>query len=217
MKTVDSAHRNSPKTLQAITAGSSQMPVATPIRKVRFSHRVRISSNTGTLKDVVQPDGYDALAFEDGSSRTRIWNEDMTPGTWKPKQKTSGTKTSTKIKAGDDTFLPHLNLGDIGLPTDMILGEPYPSDVESLQKHDFAFVRRSDNVSFTYAIIASKTKDVICFVVDDDAKTKILSRKHWSTHIRRTIADRSTWSPLSVPAFALASASDVKVLPPPPL
>jgi len=89
------------------------------------------------------------------------------------------------------THLPHLDLGDIGSLRDMLLQEKKtqplsnpPSNIDSLQIHDFAFILRSDGHSWTYAIIADRQEDTLRFVVDTKGATKILSRRCWPTMVR---------------------------------
>ena len=52
-----------------------------------------------------------------------------------------------------------------------------------LEKHDFAFILRS-NGQWTYAIIANREDDFILFVVDTVGDTKVLKKKNWATSIR---------------------------------
>jgi len=100
------------------------------------------------------------------------------------------TNTATVTSKGVDdhsTFLPHLDLGDVGTSRDMIQFEYGPSIaskiMNSLRVHDFAFIQRSDG-RWTYAIIADKEEDYIRFVVDANGDTKRLSKKHWCSSIR---------------------------------
>lgn len=59
-----------------------------------------------------------------------------------------------------------------------------PSMIDSLGKHDFAFVLRGDGKTWTYSIIANKTDDSILFVVDTFGSTKTLGRKYWLSRVR---------------------------------
>lgn len=92
------------------------------------------------------------------------------------------------------TFLPHLELGDVGTSLDMTIE---PNMYKALKKanfllaHDFAFVLRS-NGQWTYAMVAHRgpigtsdgEEDALLFVLDMKGSTKKLSRKHWSSCIR---------------------------------
>ena len=101
------------------------------------------------------------------------------------------------------TYLPHLKLGDIGSPQDMLQVKHHGTSLASssdcdddedenikfiramdlLQLHDFAFVRRSDGVSWTYAIVADRRPDSILFVTDTEGSTKVVSKKRWRDSI----------------------------------
>ena len=66
-------------------------------------------------------------------------------------------------------------------------------EVESLQKHDFAFIKRSDG-SFTYAILAGRdirnkknckraTEECMTFVMNRAGATKMIRKCHWSEYV----------------------------------
>ena len=103
------------------------------------------------------------------------------------------------------TCLPHLDLGSIATTTMNTLTSSssyYPhynnnnemippeytteQDLDSLQKHEFAFVKRSKDI-WTYAIIADRDTQAIRFVVDTFGSTKVLKRKHWNTNCIRLV------------------------------
>lgn len=83
------------------------------------------------------------------------------------------------------TCLTHLDLGDVGSPRDMVVSDSSRARaiVHALQKHDFAFVVRSDG-SWTYAIVAERKEATLRFVVDRRGATKELSRRRWSESVR---------------------------------
>jgi len=110
----------------------------------------------------------------------------------------------------NDTFLPHLEIGENGTSKDMMIVSNRAiafKMANSLQTHDFAFVLRS-NGQWTYAMVAhrgpiidtsseigsssndkgqridSSSEDAILFVVDPAGSTKRLTKKYWSTCIR---------------------------------
>jgi len=66
--------------------------------------------------------------------------------------------------------------------------------VNSLSKHDFAFVKRSDG-SYSYAILAYRSmepgkgtmpmEECMTFVINDAGSSKVLHKRHWSQYIRR--------------------------------
>eukprot|EP00571_Detonula_confervacea_P001002 CAMPEP_0172331042 /NCGR_PEP_ID=MMETSP1058-20130122/61722_1 /TAXON_ID=83371 /ORGANISM="Detonula confervacea, Strain CCMP 353" /LENGTH=256 /DNA_ID=CAMNT_0013048295 /DNA_START=199 /DNA_END=969 /DNA_ORIENTATION=+ len=83
-------------------------------------------------------------------------------------------------------------------PSHMII-EPTPKRsiqaVNSLQKHDFAFIKRSDG-SYSYAILACRsfepikgakknatTEECMIFVMDDTGSTKIIRQSRWSDSV----------------------------------
>jgi len=75
-------------------------------------------------------------------------------------------------------------------------------DIDSLKRHDFAFVKRSDG-TYTYAILAFRSSDInskkatvveedseegddekMVFVMNNNGSTKIIRKKYWSKLIR---------------------------------
>jgi hypothetical protein len=97
----------------------------------------------------------------------------------------------------NDTFLPHLQIGDNGTSRDMIMVSNRAINFKmanSLQTHDFAFVLRS-NGEWTYAIVAHRglidtsSEDVLLVVVDDMGSTKKMTKKYWATCIRMVNSD----------------------------
>lgn len=160
----------------------------------------------------MQPHGAGALVYKDGSAETSIWENGIPVEFWTPemkkivpevqfkkgKQKKKKKKkpqvspsyslgqtsfNSSSTGSSINTYLPHLDLGEVGSPQDMTAGNSDPEKIGSLQMHDFAFILRSDN-QWTYAIIADKQEDTIRFVVDNDGSSKIISKKNWSAGIR---------------------------------
>ena len=67
--------------------------------------------------------------------------------------------------------------------------------VNTLSKHDFAWVKRSDG-TYTYAILANRTtgqegyaygstnEEVMVFVIDESGSTKNIRKKYWCEYIR---------------------------------
>lgn len=96
-------------------------------------------------------------------------------------------------RAGEDTYLRHLDLGDVGSPEDMLHDTPsnstngethhLPDEINSLRVHDFVFIQRSDG-RWTYAIIAERKEDTIRLVVDTKGCTKSLTKRNWQSSIR---------------------------------
>lgn len=99
----------------------------------------------------------------------------------------STTVRSSSRKGCNVTLLPRLVLGDTCTsPQEMLIESNRACALEkvnSLQKHDFAFVLRKDG-RWTFAIIADRDEDSIRFVVDFRGSTKTLSRNRWSSRIR---------------------------------
>lgn len=115
-------------------------------------------------------------------------------------QPTSSLNTTRQLSGVNETYLPHLDLGDVGSPSDMMIHHPDLSSsttssdakqtpktttmtIDSLKVHDFAFILRSDG-QWTYAIIANRTSTSIRFVVDGNGGTKNLSNRCWMSSIR---------------------------------
>jgi len=84
-------------------------------------------------------------------------------------------------------------LGDsVRCPSHMI-ADPTSQDISSLQKHDFAFIKRS-NGSYSYAILAFRsfmptkdgtgTEECMTFVMKENGSTKIIREKKWCEFIR---------------------------------
>ena len=80
------------------------------------------------------------------------------------------------------TYLAHLNVGDVGCHRDM-MEDADEDEIDSLQVHDFAFIKRSDQRR-TYALVALRPPDRILFLVDGEGSTKMLSRRHWFSCVR---------------------------------
>jgi hypothetical protein len=108
------------------------------------------------------------------------------------------------------TDLPHLQLGDTGTLSDMRPAEDNLSNIDRLQVHDYAFVIRSRDKSWTYAIIADRSTDRILFAVDNKGSIKTLLRKHWLTCMRlvNINKDRNT----TLPALHTSSPHEVSYL-----
>ncbi len=80
------------------------------------------------------------------------------------------------------------------LPLDRRSPSPSSSttnEVDTLQTHDFAWVKRS-NGTYTYSIIAYRTPDVITFVMCENASTKKVQRKHWGKFVRLVAPEKGT-------------------------
>ena len=69
----------------------------------------------------------------------------------------------------------------------------FDRSVYSLQKHDFAFIKRSDG-SFTYAILAGRairnkknddtaTEECMTFVMDQFGATKMIRQRNWNEFV----------------------------------
>jgi len=88
-------------------------------------------------------------------------------------------------------------LGDsVRSPSHMIT-DPTSQAISSLQKHDFAFIKRSDG-SYTYAILAcrsfvhikegTETEKCMTFVMHVKGTTKVIRERHWNDFIRRPVS-----------------------------
>lgn len=73
------------------------------------------------------------------------------------------------------TYIPKLDLGDVGSPQAIVSTVSHTSEIEILQRHDFAFVRRT-NGKCTYAIIAERQHGTVLSVVDSRGSTKRVDR-----------------------------------------
>ena len=96
-------------------------------------------------------------------------------------------------------FRPDYVLGKSLLhPTHMIVPRDDTQALEvvnTLSKHDFAWVKRSDG-TYTYAILANRTtgqegyaygstnEEVMVFVIDESGSTKNIRKKYWCEYIR---------------------------------
>jgi len=91
---------------------------------------------------------------------------------------------SASSSASNGTYLHHLDIGDTAnTPQEMIQASPKLAEIERLQIHDFAFIRRSNGM-WTYAIIANQDEYHILFVADTKGSIKKLLRKHWADFVR---------------------------------
>jgi hypothetical protein len=119
-------------------------------------------------------------------------------------------KQSFASASARGTNLPHLQLGDTGTLADMRPAEVNISEIDRLQVHDYAFILRSRDKSWTYAIIADRSTDRINFAVDNEGGIKTLLRKHWLTCMRlvNIDKDRST----ALPALYTSSPHEASYL-----
>ena len=85
------------------------------------------------------------------------------------------------------TFRQDYALGDTTRSQSDMIIKATPEDAmdaaDSLLKHDFAFVKRSDG-SFTYAILAFRSRDSLTFVMSGTGSTKTVSRRRWTESVR---------------------------------
>ena len=168
-------------------------------------HRGITGKYTGQVNDRMQPHGSGALIYKDGSAETPTWKNGIPVQFWSPegssrKQQqpllSTNTSNGSSTSSSNHTYLPHLDLGNVGTSQDMIIESSRSIALEkmnSLQIHDFTFVLRSDG-QWTYAIIADRQDNTIRFVVDTIGDSKTLSKKHWSTSIRLVNPDEACGS-----------------------
>ena len=84
-------------------------------------------------------------------------------------------------------------LGDFVRSPSHMIADPTSQDISSLQKHDFAFIKRS-NGSYSYAILAfrsfmpikdgTRTEECMTFVMKENGSTKIIRERSWSEFVR---------------------------------
>lgn len=99
-------------------------------------------------------------------------------------------------------------LGDtLRHPSHMIIeptAERSRQAIESLQKHDFAFIKRSDG-SFSYAILAyrsmvpikgaenkNEVEETLIFVMSNVGSTKMVRKHHWNDFVRPVSVEETT-------------------------
>lgn len=203
------------------------LPVAAVVRSISWAdHKGQRGQYTGQVNEHMQPHGSGALVYDDtGVARTCIWKDGMPMQPWRPKKKRTDVHHIPELPltprcAGHDTYLHHLDIGDIGTPQDMLQEKESDMDkIDALQVHDFAFVLRSDG-QWTYAIIADKQDYHLLFVVDTTGSTKYVLMRYWSDCIRLVNRDRQlemcTAAAASPPSVScLADPSFVESLAPP--
>lgn len=91
------------------------------------------------------------------------------------------------------------SLGDtVNIPSHMIIQSTPKRAIRAvkiLQKHDYAFIKRSDG-SYTYSILACRSKNEVTaeesmlFVMDDTGSTKVISHRHWGETVRLVSKER---------------------------
>ena len=99
--------------------------------------------------------------------------------------------------------LPGFHLGDVASPSDMIIIEDKETalkNINTLKVHDFAFVLRSDGLSWTYATVANfyaKRGKInsMRFVVDEMGSSKIIEKDDWVEYIRMVNTEKANKSP----------------------
>mmetsp|Transcript_13333 Transcript_13333/g.25467 ORF Transcript_13333/g.25467 Transcript_13333/m.25467 type:complete len:212 (+) Transcript_13333:189-824(+) len=97
----------------------------------------------------------------------------------------SKISNDSHINSRNSTYLHHLDLGDVGTSRDMFECNPSCAweTTSSLQKHDFAFILRTDG-RWTYAILADKQEKNMLFVVSLRGATKNISRNRFLDNVR---------------------------------
>eukprot|EP00581_Thalassiosira_minuscula_P002027 CAMPEP_0183736610 /NCGR_PEP_ID=MMETSP0737-20130205/49726_1 /TAXON_ID=385413 /ORGANISM="Thalassiosira miniscula, Strain CCMP1093" /LENGTH=299 /DNA_ID=CAMNT_0025970659 /DNA_START=108 /DNA_END=1007 /DNA_ORIENTATION=+ len=158
---------------------------------------------TGHVNSGMRPHGSGALVYKDGSAKTHIWENGTPVKFWSPKP-SRNRENAEKVNNG--TFLPHLDIGDVGAFQDMVQ-ESSSSEIDDLRKHEFAFILRS-NGQWTYAIVADRQDDSMLFVVDPTGSRKYISKGKWSASIRLVKkAMKREKIPSFIPALSSPSSS----------
>mmetsp|Transcript_11359 Transcript_11359/g.27948 ORF Transcript_11359/g.27948 Transcript_11359/m.27948 type:complete len:322 (-) Transcript_11359:62-1027(-) len=104
---------------------------------------------------------------------------------------------SNKPKKHPRGFRKDYIIGDCARSSSHMIMDPSIQAIGTLQKHDFAFIKRSDG-SYTYAILAcrsfvhikegTETEKCMTFVMHVKGTTKVIRERHWNDFIRRPVS-----------------------------
>ena len=126
------------------------------------------------------------LATEKRRERRNLTNNAIS-NTNKPVQRASTPREHTS------GFRMDYIIGDPVRSLSHMITDPTSQAIGTLQKHDFAFIKRSDG-SYSYAILAFRsfepikkgtgTEECMTFVTNETGSTKIIRERHWREFVR---------------------------------
>ena len=171
-------------------------------------HKGKGGEYSGEVNRLMQPHGRGVLKYKDG---TKLEVEEVTWVNGTPlevdrpcaseakpaiegsnkKSRQSRRRSSTQSQQ-PPINLPGFHLGDVASPSDMVIegdSKKALKNIKTLKVHDFAFVLRSDGISWTYAAVANfyaKRGKIssMRFLVDEMGSSKTIEKEDWAECIR---------------------------------
>ena len=167
-------------------------------------HKGKEGEYTGEVNGLMQPHGSGILKYNDSTSLNVAWvngtpksSSLYSPSAFEAKiiLETKSRKRPSNLdqsSLSSKNYLPGFILGDTACPEDMIIEDDEDqalANIKTLKVHDFAFVKRSDEVTWTYAVFANffakKGKiNGMRFVIDDLGSTKTIEKHDWAECVR---------------------------------
>ena len=173
-------------------------------------HKGKGGDYCGEVNRLMQPHGRGVLKYDGGTTLEVTWVNgtplevdrpcaiEATPpiiesNRKKPRQRRrSSANNSQQLPSNSKNCLPGFNLGDTAGPTDMVYQRDKDvalASIKTLKVHDFAFILRSDGLTWTYAVFANfyaKRGKIssMRFVVDEMGSTKTIEKEDWAECIR---------------------------------
>ena len=172
-------------------------------------HKGKGGDYCGEVNRLMQPHGRGKLKYDNGTTLEVTWVNgsplevdrpcaiEATPviesNSKKPRQRRhSSAHNSQQTPSNPKNCLPGFNLGDTAGPNDMVYQRDKDvalASIKTLKVHDFAFILRSDGLTWTYAVFANfyaKRGKIssMRFVVDEMGSTKTIEKEDWADCIR---------------------------------
>ena len=169
-------------------------------------HKGKGGDYCGEVNRLMQPHGRGVLKYDGGTTLEVTWVNGTPLEVDRPCaieakpviESNSKSRQRRRSSAHDSQppsnpkSLPGFNLGDTAGPNDMVYQRDKDvalASIKTLKVHDFAFILRSDGLSWTYAVFANfyaKRGKIssMRFVVDELGSTKTIEKEDWAECIR---------------------------------
>lgn len=107
------------------------------------------------------------------------------PSQLQPRQRAIPTtkKSRHRVAQKPQGYRRDYSIGDVVRSPSHMIPRSSSGAIASLNKYDFAFVKRSDG-SFSYGIVARRIDESLFFVISGVGHTKLVEKRHWRTCIR---------------------------------
>jgi hypothetical protein len=171
-------------------------------------HKGKGGDYCGEVNRLMQPHGKGFLKYDGGTTLEVTWvngtplevdrpcaieAKPVIESNSKSRQRSrSSARNSHELPSNSKNCLPGFNLGDTAGPNDMVYQRDKDAalaSIKTLKVHDFAFILRSDGLTWTYAVFANfyaKRGKIssMRFVVDEMGSTKTIEKEDWADCIR---------------------------------